>query len=220
MAPMRLYRRGRTWWCSYYDCDGHRIRESTRCSDRKAETYAQEREREAANPEQARANKATLGKAVANLIEKRQEEARAGKRSTATAQFYRVKAGHLVRVFERDASGNTVPFRLIKLHARDVDRYISVRRGEGASENTIAKELVTLRAALKLALRSGQWNGNLAAVMPVGFAPEYKPKKRFPPAKKSRRSTASSSPIALLASPSSSRPRLASARAIALAAST
>jgi site-specific recombinase XerD len=104
---------------------------------------------------------------------------RAGKRSTATAQFYRVKAGYLVRVFHRDAAGNTVPFRLIRLHASDVERYISVRRDEGASENTIAKELVTLRAALKLALRSGQWNGNLAAVMPIGFAPEYKPRKRF-----------------------------------------
>jgi integrase len=177
---MRLYRRGRTWWCAYYDVDGRRIRESTRCSDRKAaEAFAQEREREAANPDHATADKAALSAALADLIEKREEEARAGKRSEATARFYRVKAGHLVRVFERDASGNEVPFRLLRLRARDVDRYISVRRKEGAAENTIAKELVTLRAALKLALRSGLWTGNLDAVMPAGFAPEYKPRNRF-----------------------------------------
>jgi integrase len=38
---------------------------------------------------------------------------------------------------------------------------------------------VTLRAALKLAVRAGLWLGNPAAVLPVAFAPEYRPRTRF-----------------------------------------
>ena len=55
----------------------------------------------------------------------------------------------------------------------------SCRRVEGAQESTIAKELVTLRAALKLAVRAGLWLGNPAAVLPVGFSAEYRPRSRF-----------------------------------------
>lgn len=144
-----------------------------------AETVARDRERAAADPDHEAANKATLGDALRALIGKRSEEARAGRRSHATAEFYRVKAGHLFRVLETDEGEKPAPLRLARLHAQDVDRYISVRRGEGASENTISKELVTLRAALKIALRAGLWNGNVAAVIPPAFAPEYKPRVRF-----------------------------------------
>lgn len=49
----------------------------------------------------------------------------------------------------------------------------------GGSEGIIHKELVTLRAALKLARRAGLWNGDPAALLPVAFAPEYKPRSRF-----------------------------------------
>ena len=37
---------------------------------------------------------------------------------------------------------------------------------------------MTLRAALKHAKRSGLWHGDVTALLPVGFAPEYKPKTR------------------------------------------
>ena len=47
------------------------------------------------------------------------------------------------------------------------------------TDHTIAKELVALRAALKLAKRRGIWKGDPAEVLPVGFAPEYKPRNRF-----------------------------------------
>jgi hypothetical protein len=75
--------------------------------------------------------------------------ARAGRRSTDTAQFYRKKSGHLLRVLGRD-------FRVATLtNSSTVDSYISVRRGEEVHDTTIAKELVCLRAALKLAKRRG-----------------------------------------------------------------
>jgi integrase len=93
----------------------------------------------------------------------------------------------LTRVLEHDEHGTFKGFRLASLKARDVDSFISTRRSEGASENTISKEIIALRAALKLARRSGLWRGDPAAVCPIGFAPEYKPRTRFlPPAELQR----------------------------------
>ena len=65
------------------------------------------------------------------------------------------------------------------LQARHVDGHISRRRAEKAHEATIAKELVALCAALKLAVRAGLWLGNPAAVLPVRFAPDYRPREKF-----------------------------------------
>lgn len=177
---MRLYQRGRVWWMWYRDANGKQVRESTGCHDRKAaEAVVRDRERAQVDPDYEASRNATLGGALAALIERREEEANAGRRSKATADFYRVKAGHLVRVLETSPDGERQPFLLSRLRAADVDRYISTRRREGASENTISKELVTLRAALKIALRKGQWQGNIVAVIPTAFAPEYKPRTRF-----------------------------------------
>jgi len=94
--------------------------------------------------------------------------------------MHRDKAGHLKRVFEVDAgTGEVVPFRISRMRALHVDQYISQRRGDGASENTIAKELVTLRCTLKLMLRREKWSGNPMAILPTRFAPEYKPRERY-----------------------------------------
>ena len=82
-------------------------------------------------------------------------------------------------ITSREICSTFVPFALAKLKAYDVDRYISQRRAEGASENTISKELIALRASLKLARRAGIWRGDPSAVCPIGFAPEYKPRRRF-----------------------------------------
>lgn len=93
--------------------------------------------------------------------------------------FYEVKTGHLMRIFEHDELGKFVGFPLAKLKAYDVDRYVSKRRAEGASESTIAKELIALRASLKIARRAGIWRGEPSAICPIAFAPEYRPRKRF-----------------------------------------
>jgi hypothetical protein len=57
-----------------------------------------------------------------------------------------------------------------------VDQYISGRRSEAVTDHTIAKELVPLRASLKLAKRAGLWFGDLEALFPAGFAPDYRPR--------------------------------------------
>ncbi len=175
---MRLYKRGRTWWCWYFENGRRRVR-STRCRDQKAaELVARNWERDAADPDHAAARIATLNGALTLLLRDREEQARAGRRSLDTVGFYRAKAGHLVRIFEVDAAGNRVSFPLAKLQPVHVDSYISRRRAEGASESTIYKEIVTLRAALRLARRAGIWFGEPAAICPIAFAPEYKPRTR------------------------------------------
>ncbi|MDB4985918.1 MAG: integrase family protein [Myxococcaceae bacterium] len=156
-----------------------RIRRSTRCTDRKAaEAVARQWERDAADPDHAATSKATLSDALKLLTDDRAEQAKAGRRSEGTASFYRAKAGHWTRILESNSAGAYVPFPLAKLHARNVDAFISQRRAEGAGENTISKELTALRAALKLAKRAGIWKGDVDAVLPIGFAPEYKPRDR------------------------------------------
>jgi hypothetical protein len=178
---MRLFKRGsaRTWYATFYE-KGVRVQRTTKCVDRKAaESVARQWERDAADPESATLNAATLSDALTLLLKTRAEEARAGRRSEGTFAFYKTKSGHLTRVLEHDEQGTFTGFRLATLKARDVDRFISTRRSEGAAENTIAKEIIALRAALKLARRAGLWRGDPAAVCPIAFAPEYKPRTRY-----------------------------------------
>jgi integrase len=176
---MRLFKRGRVWYVQVYE-NGRRVQRSTQCHDRRAaELRARQLERDAADPAHAAASRATLTDALQLLLRQRREQAAAGRRSSETVHFYETKAGHLVRLLETGADGAYAPFLLAGLQARHVDAYISRRRAEKAHEATIAKELVTLRAALKLAVRAGLWLGNPAAVLPIGFAPEYRPRDRF-----------------------------------------
>ena len=175
---MRLECRDGIWYADLR-IGGQRIRRSTRCSDKKAaDTIAKQWERDEADPDYAATSKATLSDALKLLTDDRTEQAKAGRKSEATASFYIAKAGHWTRLLETNSASTYVPFALAKLHARHIDAYISKRREEGAGENTISKELVTLRAALKLAKRAGIWKGDIETVMPVGFAPEYNPRQR------------------------------------------
>jgi integrase len=176
---MKLYRRGLVWYTDYYE-NGVRVQRSTRCTDKRAaQALATRWERDAADPDSARLRDATLSDVLTRLIKDRAERAKAGSGSHDTVKFYRVKAGHLKRVFELDAREQHVPMPLRDLKPRNVDDYISQRRGEGAADNTIHKELVTLRTALKLAKRAGLWRGDIDALMPDKFAPNYKPRSRF-----------------------------------------
>lgn len=172
---MRLYKRGDVWWCSFY-VDGERQQKYTRCRDHKAaETAARQWERAGADPNHAAQDATSLSDALEMMIDDRTEKVAVGRGSAATVGFYQQKSGHLVRLLGQTLSLS----RLAPLNgARLVDEYVSARRAEGASEATIAKELVTLRTSLKLARRRGLWRGEPAEVLPVGFAPDYKPRSR------------------------------------------
>jgi integrase len=163
---MRLYKRGDTWWASFYDAAGARQRRSTKCTDRRAaETTAARFERDAADPRRAAANATTLQTALRRLVADRQSRGRAD----GTVKMYVTKARQLLRVL-----GEATP--LAAVDATAVDRYIETRLGEGTKRNTIGKELTTLRAALKVARRRGEYAGDVAAVLPVGWSNDYKPR--------------------------------------------
>lgn len=184
---MRLRKRGDTWHAEFYELapDGTRVRvrRSTGCTDKAAaDARGRQLERDAADPDHARTRGATLNDACALLLGARREQARAGRKADATVRFYESKCGQLLRVLGHDLA-------LARLDAAKVDAYISARRAEWAddrrtrhvTDHTISKEIVALRAALKLARRAGIWKGDPAAVCPIAFAPEYKPRERALP---------------------------------------
>ncbi|MEI8256239.1 MAG: hypothetical protein WCJ30_11265, partial [Deltaproteobacteria bacterium] len=184
---MRLFRRrddkGRPigpWHAQFFDAEGVRHEKSTRAFDKKAaEDIARQWERDAADPDHAASRSATLSDALDLLLRDRSSKVLAGKRSEETVKFYRRKAGHVVRLFEQpDVAKARVPFLLKTLRPKHVDDFIDQRRIEGAGEHTIHKEITTLRAALKLAKRRDMWFGDVDAIIPPGFSPEYKPRER------------------------------------------
>ena len=93
-------------------------------------------------------------------------EAGAGSRDTAA--FYALKAGSLLREIGAH-------FAVARLDASVIDAYISTRRAQWADDartrrvviHTIAKSFTLhARAALKLALRRGQWRGRSTRCFP------------------------------------------------------
>lgn len=161
----RLYKRGRVWWTWVY-LDGQQVRRSTGCTDKAAATrVAHQWERDAADPAYV-ATHTTLEMALEMMAKDR----RARGCADGTIHMYRVKSGHLVRVI-----GNDTP--LSHITARVVDDYTYRRLDEGASRSTIGKELTTLRVALKVAARRGEWSGSVDAVMPDRWAVNYEPRR-------------------------------------------
>ncbi len=172
---MRLIKRGKTWYARFYDAAGVRQSVSTRCHDKAAaEAFARQLEREAADPDHATARAATVTSILEEMILDCLERSKVGKMAPESVQFYTKRAGHLRRAEQL----GTLPPSLHLMRAQHVDAYISLRRREGVSEHTISKELVTLRKALKLAKRRGRFRGDLAELLPSGFAPAYKPRTR------------------------------------------
>ena len=93
-------------------------------------------------------------------------------RSAATIEICDQKAGHFRRVW-----GTNMPLRLVD--ARLVATYIETREAEGAAARTIGRELVVLRGTLKLAIHLGTFTVPLERVMPIDYAPKYKPRDRW-----------------------------------------
>lgn len=81
------------------------------------------------------------------------------------------KGRHLTRLM-----GSDTP--LSQVGPAEVDRFITARLTEKASRSTIYKELVTLRGALRLARRRGEYARSVEEVMPLDFSVTYRPKTR------------------------------------------
>ena len=166
-SPFR--RQSGTFYAKFKDLDGKWHQQSTGTRDRKAaDARLREYERRASDPAYAASNEATLRQALEQLLKSR----RAKGTAEATVEFYRSKSGHLLRILGAES-------RLGRLSARAVDSFVEKRLEEGAAHNTVSKELGTLRAALKVAKRRGEFTGEIDAIMPSGFSANYKPKERF-----------------------------------------
>lgn len=165
----RLFKRNGTWYGWYFDAEGRRIQRSTKCRDKQAaEALLREWERRAADPAYAAANSATLERALQQFLTDRTFKGRA----KGTLDSYRIKAGHVVRLLGAET-------KLALVDARAIDRFIEARLEEGASRNTVHKELTVIRATLKVAKRRGEYTRDIDAVMPDGFSANYKPRTRF-----------------------------------------
>jgi integrase len=165
---MRVYRRGEVYWVFFTKRDGEEVRKSLKTKDRaRANAFARDIERRANDPTYAASHETTLTDALKNFLQAVKDRGRADD----TIDMYRKKGGHLLRLLGIDTP-------MHKLGAREVDDYIKQRREEGASNNTIHKELVTLRGILKTARRRGEYDKEPSQVMPVGFDTGYKPRER------------------------------------------
>ena len=109
-------------------------------------------ERRAADPALAAEATATLDGLLRDYLASR----RARGRAAATLDYYRKKAGHLVRLLPELAADLT--------HAA-LEAYVAQRRAEGAAM-AARKELGLLRSALRLARRSGLFARDPGAVLP------------------------------------------------------
>lgn len=167
--PFGLYRRpdSSVWWCRIGG-----VKQSTKRTDyNEAVREAARRDAEGpAVPAHRSANEASsFGTAVDRFLEAK----KAIGRSDGTFDFYGKKIRHLLRVLTEDADVNAVGRSAV------VDKYVNQRRAEGASSNSISKELTTLRGILKQAARDDVFAGDVSRVMPIGFDPEYTPRTRF-----------------------------------------
>lgn len=191
------------WYVSFWIKDSNtgekkRVKRTTNCTDKRAaDSVGKKIERDeteiSLDPEKAEQQSATLETLMDTFLKNLRSNAKVGKKSPKTVTFYEDKSKAVIRGFgkvlalqedeekewttaELDAKGKD--FRLVKLSAKFLDEFIEVRREMEVTELTISKELVCLRSALKIAKRRGLWSGDMQRIVPVGFSPNYQPRKR------------------------------------------
>jgi integrase len=162
----KLYKRGDVWW---YQHRGTRT--STQCRDKQAaEHESKQIERRLADPGY-RATERRLDDALDRYVQKQKEAGRAA----GTLRMYGYHVKNLLKYL-----GTNV--RLADLAppngARAVDQYLVKRTKDKAERTTQSKELSTLRGALRIAARLGEFPWAIETVMPYNFSQEYVPGKR------------------------------------------
>lgn len=170
MRHSNIYKRGDSpyFWAWVYDSNGRRRVFSTKKTDlRAAEAVVREEERKEAVGGPRHATAHSLEAALQYLV-----DSGCDGRSEKTAEMYASRSGPLLRILgtTTDINGLTV---------EDIRRYLSARRKENASDSTLAKEVVTLRRALKLAREGGRFRGDPSAIVPTDFRPHYEPRDRW-----------------------------------------
>lgn len=164
-----LHRIGNKWHVYFRDRDGNRVRQTTKQTEKsKARAVADDLYRRLADPTYRAANETTIATAAQWLVS---ELRNTGKSEQTVGHFYNIKLRQIKRLLGADTP-------LTAVTAASVDKYIEDRRKEGASSNTISKELTALRQLLKRARRGGHFDREISQVLPVGFATGYEPRSR------------------------------------------
>lgn len=157
------------WYGWLYTLEGERIRFSTGQIDKNAaKQVLRQREREATSPTRRAANEATH--TVEDALRYLVEHAQSSDWAEGTRHMHLIKSGHVLRIL-----GTT---RIAKLTKPLGLKFIDQRLAEGAARSTVAKELQTLRAALKQAVLLGWWHGDPRSVVP-SFATKDTPRTRY-----------------------------------------
>lgn len=131
------------WHADYTDAAGRRVQRCTYETDeRAADRVVRSWQREAARG-------ASVTDVVTEFLEHVDEQVRAGATRPDTRQFYGVKLSHPVMLLGK----------LRRIGGRDVRGYVTTRREAGTSDATIAKELRSLRTALRYGVELEIWRG-------------------------------------------------------------
>jgi integrase len=146
---------------------------STGCTDPEAALmWRAERERLAQQPAIMKARLATVGEWLEKLIAHKAKRNR-----QATIDYHKGKCKPLTRLLGGLSLADVTPGTF--------DDYLITRRaetfhGKPTEDNTIARELRELIAALRLAKRADQFTGDLERLMPEGLSSSSKVRKRSP----------------------------------------
>lgn len=166
MSVGKLYKRGKIWW---YQHRGERT--STQCHDKAAaEAEARNIERRAADPNY-KAAEARLDDCLDLFF----QEQRAKKKAPGTLDMH---SAHIVNLTKHLGASLRLSDLAPPAGAREIDRYLAKRTKDKAKRTTQAKELSTLKGALRGAQRRGEFPWALEQVMPYRFAQQYVPGKR------------------------------------------
>lgn len=164
--PFGLYRRpdSLVWWC--------RVPNGERASTKKADYHEALKEAARLNEPGADRSAHQAAYTFRDAIDRFKVVKRAAGRSDGTFDMYNKKVRHLARFVAETSDVNT-------WSATIVDSMIAKRRAEGASANTIARELTVLGGVLKQAYREDKFRAPIDKVLPIAFDPEYVPRNTF-----------------------------------------
>ena len=163
-----FYKRGKVWWFRTDPLTG-KPESSGKRDVESARLEYQRRARVASDPnyEPEAAVDETLNAWCLRFIEHKETMKAAG-----TAKFYRVKLGHIVRLFGAESS-------LHVLRPKGFDAYAKQRKSEDARATTIIKEIRAAQTLARFAKRRGAFSGNPELFRPEGLEDDYEPGERY-----------------------------------------
>ncbi len=169
----RLFQRapGGNWYCWIY-VNGEQVKHSTKTKNKRQAAEVRRRLEREAHHANSTKNQAAVGNSLRDVLERYIERQKVRRRrSEGTISYYHCKAGHLIRLLGETTNVNTF--------SDDVeDSYVDTRIAEGAGDNTIHKELMVFRAALKLAKKDRICQLDLDIIR-TDHEPNYVPRRRF-----------------------------------------